>query len=127
MKYGYGREVECSFEEAVERVTEALAGQGFGVLTEIDVKGTFRKKLDVDWPQFTILGACSPVFAHEVLQINPDISLMLPCNVVVRVTDGKTYVSAIDPMMLMEREEEPRLQEIAESVKSKLNAAIDSL
>ena len=127
MDYGMIREVNLSYEEAIARVTETLKEQGFGVLTEIDVKATFKKKLDVDWPQFKILGACSPGFAHEVLSLNPQLSLMLPCNVVVRVAEGKTLVSAIDPMMMVANENHPRLHEIATEVKGKLDAALEAL
>ena len=122
MDYGMLREVNLSYEEAIERVTASLKEQGFGVLTEIDVKATFKKKLDIDWPQFKILGACSPGFAHEVLSLNPQLSLM-----VVRVEDGKTLVSAIDPMMMVANENHPRLHEIATEVKTKLTAALEAL
>ena len=98
--YGFSTTVSRGYDETVARVRAALADEGFGVLTEIDVRATFKKKLDIDVDPYVILGACNPSFAHKALATDPDIGLLLPCNVVVRAgtTPGETVVSAIDPV-----------------------------
>ncbi|MEE8399938.1 MAG: DUF302 domain-containing protein, partial [Desulfobacterales bacterium] len=128
MTYYFSKTVDLSQEEAIEKVTEELKKDGFGILTEIDVKATLKKKLDVDFRNYMILGACNPPFAHEALKSERMIGLMLPCNVVVQETDdGRTEVSAIDPMASMQAVENAKLGEIAEEVRSKLEAVINRL
>jgi len=117
-----------NFEDAIIHVTEELKKEGFGVLTEIDVKATLKKKLDVDFRDYRILGACNPPLAYQALQAEPQIGLMLPCNVVVQESEsGKTLISAIDPIASMQAVENPSLGEVAELVRSKLQKVIESL
>ena len=117
-----------SFEDTIARVTELLAAQGFGVLTEIDVQATLKKKLDVDFRRYRILGACNPPFAHRALQHSLDVGMLMPCNVIVYETDaGKTVVSAVDPMQTMAAQGEPALRPLADEVRQKLQRVIDSL
>ncbi len=126
LSYGFRKETDLSFGEAIEKVTEYLKEEGFGILTEIDVKATLKKKLDVDFKPYKILGACNPPFAHKALQAEEFIGLMLPCNVVVHVNDaGKTVVSAVDPMASMQAVENPELAGVAEEVRDKLQAVIE--
>ena len=128
MRYYFSKTVDLTQEEAIAKVTAELKKDGFGILTEIDVKATLKKKLDVDFRNYMILGACNPPFAHEALKSERMIGLMLPCNVVVQETDnGKTEVSAIDPMASMQAVENPKLGEIAEEVRSKLEAVINRM
>jgi uncharacterized protein (DUF302 family) len=128
MNYYFAKEVDLTFEETLERVTEELKLEGFGVLTEIDVKATIKKKLDKDFRNYRILGACNPPFAHKALLSEPHIGLMLPCNVVVQEgKNGKTLVSAIDPVASMRAVENERLDEIAEEVRVKLRKVIENV
>ena len=109
-----------------ERVIAALAKEGFGILTEIDVKATLKKKLDVDFRNYRILGACNPPFAYKALQAEDKIGTMLPCNVIVQeISDGKVEVTAIDPLASMQAVENPALKAIAAEVSSKLKAVIN--
>ncbi len=128
MSYYYVKEIDLNFDDAIIRVTEELKKEGFGVLTEIDVKATLKKKLDVDFRNYRILGACNPPFAHQALQAEPHIGLMLPCNVVVQEGEsGKTIISAIDPVASMQAVENDSLGEIAGQVKAKLQKVIESV
>jgi uncharacterized protein (DUF302 family) len=128
MTYYFTTEVEASMEDAIERVTNELKERGFGVLTEIDVQATLRRKLDVDFRPYRILGACNPTFAHQALQREPRIGTMLPCNVIVQETaPGKVEVSAIDPVASMQAVENPDLGEIAEEVRRRLREVIEAL
>lgn len=128
MTYYFEKEIALNFEDAIIRVTEELKKEGFGVLTEIDVKATLKKKLDVDFRDYRILGACNPPLAYQALQAEPQIGLMLPCNVVVQEREsGKTLISAIDPIASMQAVENPSLGEVAEQVRSKLQKVIESL
>ena len=128
MAYYYAKEFDLNFEDAIIRVTEELKKEGFGVLTEIDVKATLKKKLDVDFRNYRILGACNPPFAYQALQAEPHIGLMLPCNVVVQEAEnGKTLISAIDPIASMQAVENDLLEEIAGQVKAKLQKVIESI
>jgi uncharacterized protein (DUF302 family) len=128
MTYSFDKKLESSFEQAVVKVTEELKKEGFGILTEIDVKETLKNKLNVDFRKYTILGACNPPFAYQALQAEEKIGLMLPCNVIVRETPGgKIEVSAIDPVASMLAIKNPGLQEIAEQVRAKLKKVIDQV
>ena len=127
MTYFYAKEIDSNFEDAIIRVTEELKKEGFGVLTEIDVRATLKKKLDADFRKYRILGACNPPLAHRALQAEAHIGLMLPCNVVVQETEtGKTLVSAIDPVASMQAVENESLGQVAEQVKTKLQKVIAS-
>ena len=128
MNYSFSKTVDSSFDEAIKKVMEELKKEGFGVLTEIDVKETLKKKLDVDFRKYKILGACNPPFAYEALQAEDKIGLMLPCNVVVQETsEGKIEVSAVDPVASMESIDNPQLQDVALKVQAKLKRVIDNL
>lgn len=119
--------LDCTFEEALERVPEALAKEGFGVLTRIDVKETFKKKLDVDFRPYTILGACAPKMAHEALSTDLEIGLMLPCNVIVYDSGEGIDVKAVDPQSTLGATGIAGLDEVASTVKKKLAAVIAHL
>jgi uncharacterized protein (DUF302 family) len=122
--------MHTSFADAVARTREALAQQGFGVLTEIDVKATLKAKLGEDMEDYLILGACNPPLAHRAISVDRQIGLLLPCNVVVRadLTDDKSVIiEAMNPQMLVDVTGEPQLEQLAEEVTDKLQAAIDSL
>ena len=128
MSYYFSRLVDLSFDQALEKVTEELKKEGFGILTEIDVKATLKKKLDVDFRNYIILGACNPPFAYKALQEERMIGAMLPCNVVVQEAEGgKTEVAAIDPIASMQAIENPALGEIAEEVRYKLKSVVDKV
>ncbi len=120
--------LNISYEDAVPKVTEALKDEGFGVLTEIDVKGTLKKKLGVDFRKYVILGACNPPYAHRTLEVDLDVGLLLPCNVIVyERDDGKTCVSAINPISALEVIKNEDLRKIAEEVSEKLKNVVDKL
>ena len=129
MKYYYSKLLKnVSFDEAVEKVTEALKLEGFGVLTEIDVKATFKKKLDVDFRPYKILGACNPPYAHKALSVEDKIGIMLPCNVIIQETsDGNIEVAAVDPVASMMTIENPALMGIASEIQLKLRTVIEKL
>jgi len=128
MNYYFSKHVNLPFEQAIARVTEELKKEGFGVLTEIDVKATLKKKLDVDFRNYRILGACNPPFAYEALLAEVQVGLMLPCNVVVQEgEDGRTIVSAIDPVASMQAVENESLAEVAGQVREKLKKVIESV
>lgn len=125
MSYTFTKTVDTGFEQAIARVTEELKKEGFGILTEIDFKETLKKKLDVDFREYTILGACNPQFAYQAVQAEPEIGTMLPCNVIVqRTDDGKIKISAIDPVASMMAIENPSLGEMATTVREKLKNVI---
>jgi len=127
-KYYFNTTVELSFDEAIAKVTDELKKEGFGVLTEIDLAGTLKKKLDVDLRPYKILGACNPPFAYKAVQAEEQIGLYLPCNVIVRdVGDGKTEVAAVDPLVAMSRVENPDLEPVAGEVQAKLRRVIAAL
>ena len=115
------------YEEALTKTKKELGKEGFGVLTEIDVKATLKKKRGVDFDNYVILGACNPPFAYQALQTEKDIGLLLPCNVIVYETDGKVYVSAIVPTVAMNMVENPGLENITVEVEKKLKKVIDSI
>lgn len=124
---GFGRELELSFDEAVRKVTSELGKEGFGVLTEIDVAATLKRKLDIDWPPYRILGACNPTLAHRVLEIDPEIGLLLPCNVVVREADGRVRVDFMDPQAVLELTDRPGIGEVAAEVGERLRRVCEAL
>ncbi len=124
-QYYYAKTVDLSLDEAEARVREELKKEGFGVLTEIDVAATLKKKLDVDFRPYKILGACNPGFAHQALQAEGKIGVMLPCNVVVQAHDGKTEIAAVDPVASMQAVDNPALQPIAEEVRERLKQVVD--
>ena len=128
MKYYIEKVVELSFGDALARVADGLKAEGFGVLTEIDMSETMKKKLSVDLPGYRILGACNPSLAHQALQVDERIGLLLPCNVIVRETpEGKVEVAAIDPAASMQTVGNPRLIQIAQQVQAKLKRVITAL
>jgi uncharacterized protein (DUF302 family) len=117
-----------SFDEAIDVITDALKTEGFGVLTDIDIKATMKKKLDIDFNNYRILGACNPPFAYKALQAENKIGTMLPCNVIVQENDDKTIeVSAVDPMASMQAVQNESLGDLAKEIKDKLQKVIDSL
>jgi len=128
IKYGFGKTVAFSFEAAIEKVTQELQKEGFGILTEIDVAATMKKKLNLDMPPYRILGACNPTFAHQALTIEPSIGLLLPCNVVVRMdTHNKIHVEFMDPIVIMELEDKPELIKLSQEVKKRLERAMQAI
>ncbi|MCW2667392.1 MAG: hypothetical protein JWN57_2354 [Frankiales bacterium] len=118
---------DLSFADAVSRVRETLAEQGFGVLTEIDVQATMKAKLDVDVAPYLILGACNPPLAHQALAAAPEIGLLLPCNVTVRTDAGGTVVQAMDPQLMVDVVDRPELQAVASQAAARLRAALAAL
>ena len=128
MSYYFATTLDLPFEEAVARATEALQEEGFGVLTEIDVAATLKKKLDVDFRPYRILGACNPALAFQALQREDKIGTMLPCNVVVQeIAPGRSEVAAIDPVASMQAVGNPELSDVATSVRAKLRRVIEHL
>lgn len=128
MNYYFSTVLDTSFEEAIDKVTRELKEEGFGILTEIDVKETFKKKLDVDFRKYRILGACNPQLAHKAISAESKIGTMLPCNVIVQETEaGKVEVSAVDPVASMTAIENDELGGIAQEVRSKLETMIKRL
>ena len=128
MSYYFSKVLNAGFDEVVQRTTDSLKREGFGIITEIDVRDTFKKKLNIDFRRYRILGACNPTLAHEALQLENKVGTMLPCNVVVQdAGDGRTEVAAIDPVASMQAIDNPRLKIAAESVRAKLKAAIEAL
>ena len=128
MNYGFSKKVDLSYEDALIKVTEELQKEGFGVLTEIDVKATFKKKLDVDHNNYKILGACNPPLAHKALTAEPEIGLLLPCNVVVYEDDNKqTIVAAIDAKTMMSVVGRDDIEPIAEEVNQKLAKVLENI
>ena len=127
MSYYFGKTLKMSFDEAIAYVTDELKKEGFGVLTEIDVKATMKKKLDVDFRNYRILGTCNPPFAHEALKAEDKIGTMPPCNVIVQETsDGAVEVAAIDPIASMQAVVNPSLAPVAVQVQSKLKAVVEN-
>ena len=127
-EYAFSTVLDASYEDAVSKVTDALKEEGFGVLTEIDVKSTLKKKLGVDFRKYVILGACNPPYAHRTLQADLDVGLLLPCNVIVYETDDKkAYVSAFNPVSALEVIKSEELKKIAEEVSEKLKRVLDKV
>lgn len=128
MSYYFATTLATSFDEALRRTTEALKREGFGIITEIDVKDIFKKKINTDFRNYRILGACNPMLAHEALQIEDKVGTMLPCNVVVQdAGNGKVEVAAIDPVASMQAIDNLRLKQAAEQVQGKLKNVIESI
>ncbi len=127
MKYGYSKRFKLQFTDVVEKIKDALAKEGFGILTEIDVKKTMKAKLDADYDDYLILGACNPPFAHKTLQAEKEIGLLLPCNVIVYQDGKEVVVSAILPTVAMSMVENTDLGELALTVEAKLKKAVDSI
>jgi uncharacterized protein (DUF302 family) len=128
MSYGFSVQVSYSFDEAIERVTAELQKEGFGVLTDIDVKATLKKKINHDRLPYRILGACNPSLAKQAIEADPDIGLLLPCNVVVREEeDGSITVAFMDPVAVLSLVEQPGVEELANSVRGKLMNVRDAL
>ena len=128
MSYYFSKTISTTFDEAVTNVTNILKEQGFGILTEIDVKKTLKKKLDVDFRSYVILGACNPPFAHKALLVEDKVGTMLPCNVIVQEkTDGSVEVAAIDPVASMQAIDNAELHEIAETIAKKLRTVIETV
>ena len=127
-KYAFSTVLDTSYEDAVSKVTNTLKEEGFGVLTEIDVKSTLKKKLDVDFRKYVILGACNPPYAYRTLQTDLDVGLLLPCNVIVYETDDKkVYVSAINPVSALEVIKSEPLKKIAVEISEKLKKVIEKV
>ena len=128
MSYYFRKTLDMSFDEAIVKVTEELKKEGFGILTEIDVKETLKKKLDVDFRKYRILGACNPPFAYQALQAEEKIGTMLPCNVIVQeASGGQVEVSAVDPVASMQAVDNPELGDVANQIQSKLQTVIAGL
>ena len=128
MSYYFSKILPIGFDEAVRRTTDVLKREGFGIITEIDVKDTLKKKINVDFRSYRILGACNPALAHEALQIEDKVGTMLPCNVVVQdIGGGRSEVAAIDPVASMQAIDNPRLKEAAARVQAALKKVIASL
>ncbi|MDD8017086.1 MAG: DUF302 domain-containing protein [Bacteroidota bacterium] len=124
MNYGISTTTSLSYEQAVAKVTEELKKEGFGILTTIDVKETLKKKIDVDFHKYIILGACNPPFAHKALQAEEQVGLLLPCNVIVYEKEGRTTISAFNPLIMGQLISNPAMQPIAEEVKARLERVI---
>jgi len=128
MKYYFSKTITLSFEDAIEKVIAELKKEGFGVLTDIDVKQTLKKKLDVDFKKYRILGACNPPFAYKALQVEDKIGTMLPCNVIVQeIDEGRVEVAAIDPVASMQAVANPALKDVAEEVQGKLKKVMENI
>ena len=127
MNYGISKTLDISYEQAIEKVTEELKKQGFGILTTIDVKETLKKKLDVDFNKYIILGACNPPFAYEALKAEEQIGLLLPCNVIVYKKEGKTVVSAFNPAAITSLSDNKKMHEHSVELNALMNKVIDSL
>jgi uncharacterized protein (DUF302 family) len=127
MNYGISKQVSLSYDEAITKVTEELKKEGFGILTTIDVKETLKKKIDVDVPRYIILGACNPPFAHKAIQAEPEIGLLLPCNVIVYEKENAIHVAAFDPQIMGAVIDNPSLKPIADEVRTRLQRVMAAL
>jgi len=127
-RYGFGKTVDMSFEVALKKVGEELAKEGFGILTEIDVQATLKKKLDADMRPYRILGACNPPFAHRAIGAEPTIGLLLPCNVVVREDEsGKVQVEFMDPDVMVQLIDKPEVHAVAAEVSARLRRVCEAV
>lgn len=127
MNYGITKTVEMPYEQAIEKVTKELKKEGFGVLTTIDVKETLKKKLDVDFRKYIILGACNPPFAYEALQAEEMVGLLMPCNVVVQEKDGKTLVHVFNPELISMVSPNEKLKELSGKLKERLDRVVANI
>lgn len=127
MSYNYKREVSLPYADAVAKTRDALAKQGFGIITEIDVKATLKKKLNIDTDNYIILGACNPKLAHQAMQAEQDIGVLLPCNVIVYEKNGKTFVASILPTVQLGKIGNQKLLPIASEVEKRLKEAVNSI
>ncbi len=128
MKYYFNKTLHEDFEKVIDRVTEALKKEGFGILTEIDIKETLKKKLNVDFKKYRILGACNPPYAYKALQAEDKIGTMLPCNVIIQeIEDGLVEVAVVNPMASMQAVDNAQLGEIAQEITAKLENVIEKL
>lgn len=127
MQYGLSKITNYTFEQAIEKVTDELKKEGFGILSTIDFKDTFKKKIDVDYKNYTVLGACFPRLAHSALQVENEVGLLLPCNVAIYENEGSTLVSIFNPMILTVLVDKPDIKPIAEEVKSKLEKVLNAI
>lgn len=127
MQYGFSKTTDYNFNQAIEKVTEELKKEGFGVLTSIDVKDTLKKKINVDFKNYTILGACNPPIAHKALQTEEELGLLLPCNIIVYEKENKTVVSVFDPMMMTKVIDNEKMIPIATEVKEKLQRVLEAI
>ena len=126
--YGFGKPVDANFDDVIDKVTDELQKEGFGILTEIDVAATLKKKLDKDMPPYRILGACNPPLAHQAVTAVPEIGLLLPCNVLVREDDaGQVHVSFMDPGAVLGLVDVPEIEPLAAQVKERLTRVMDNL
>lgn len=124
---GFQSTLNLEYEAALEKVTEALKAEGFGVLTSIDVKETMKKKLDADFRKYTILGACNPPLAHKALTARPDVGLLLPCNVIVYEEGEATVVNIIDPLSMTNFIQDPALESVAEEARQRLKRVSEAI
>lgn len=127
MEYGFSKKLKLSYEEALNKVTEELKKEGFGVLTTIDVKDTLKKKINVDFKKYMILGACNPTLAYQGLESEEELGLLLPCNVIVYEKNNSTVVSFFDPMIMTKLIDSEKLKEIAGEVKKKLTRVCEAI
>jgi uncharacterized protein (DUF302 family) len=127
-KYGFGKSLDLNFDDAIAKVTAELGAEGFGILSDIDVAATMKKKLGEDMPPYRILGACNPVLAHQAITAVPEIGLLLPCNVLVREdASGKVHVSFMDPAAVLGLVDDPAVIPLASEVKAKLERILDAI
>ncbi len=126
-EYAVTRDLEAPFDEVVSRVREELAQEGFGVLTEIDVRSTLKEKLDLDVPEYVILGACNPNLASRGLALEPDLGVLLPCNVVVRRDGEHTHVAAMEPLAALRLARNPALEPLAQEARERITRAVERL
>lgn len=126
-RYGVTMKTKLSYEKALERTVDALKEQGFGVITEIDVKITMKEKLDLETRPYKILGACNPTLAHQALTADPDIGLLLPCNVIVRDEDDGATVGFVDPSMMAELSPSPELGQVAREARERLEKTLEAV
>ena len=127
MQFGFSKITDYNFEQAVEKITEELKIEGFGILSSIDFKDTFNKKLSVDYKKYIVLGACNPPLAHKALQADEEVGLFLPCNIAVYEKDGKTNISVFDPIFITTVIDNPQIKSVAEEVKKKLARVLETV
>ncbi|MBK7229604.1 MAG: DUF302 domain-containing protein [Ignavibacteriales bacterium] len=127
MQFGFSKITDYSFEQAIEKITEELKKEGFGILSSIDFKDTFNKKLSVDYKKYIVLGACNPPLAHKALQADEEVGLFLPCNIAVYEKDGKTNISVFDPIFITTVIDNPQIKSVAEEVKKKLARVLETV